>query len=111
MRGAVVQEMTQTGAAHPAAHGEITPEPGVPRDEAVRQALVALRLDWGWAYQVGRDDEHGWWAARHGQVGQLLKADGPDELRAGIAGDYEPWLGETVNRGNPLGPVTGGTRP
>jgi hypothetical protein len=67
-----------------------------PQAVAVRtagdQALEALRLDWGWAYQVGRDDEHRWWAARHGKVGWLLKADSPDKLRAAMAEDYEPWL-------------------
>jgi hypothetical protein len=68
----------------------------VPQAAAVRtaedQALEALRLDWGWAYQIGWNDEHGWWAARHGKVGYLLKADSPDGLRAAIAEDYEPWL-------------------
>jgi hypothetical protein len=68
---------------------------GLPAAAVVRSAdedaLDALRRDWGHAYAVGRDDEHGWWAVRHGQVGRLLKAGGPGGLRAAMAGDCESW--------------------
>jgi hypothetical protein len=57
---------------------------------AVKQALEALRLEWGNFYLVGHDDEHGWFASRHGRVGGLLEGTGPDELRAAIAADYGP---------------------
>lgn len=66
---------------------------------AEEQALDALRLDWGTAYLIGCDDEHGWYASRHGQVGGLIEENGPDELRAAIAADYGPRAGVQWGRG------------
>jgi hypothetical protein len=67
---------------------------------AVERALEALRLDWGNQYLIGYDEDHGWWASRHGRVGGLLEGTGPDELRAAIAADYGPARGS--RRGNAL---------
>jgi len=62
-------------------------------DEAAPQAageqeLAALQFNWGEAYLIGCDDEHGWWASRRDQIGGLLTEAGPDELRAAIIADY-----------------------
>ena len=61
-------------------------QPGTMPDDA----LEALRLDWGGLYMIGHDEEHGWWAARHGRIGHVITGDGPDELQAAIAGDHGP---------------------
>jgi hypothetical protein len=53
------------------------------------QELAALQWNWGNAYLIGCDDEHGWWASRRDQVGGLLTEAGPDELRAAIVADYD----------------------
>jgi hypothetical protein len=51
-------------------------------------ALEALRWDWGEAYLIGHDDEHGWYAGRRDKIGDLLTEAGPDDLRQAIADDY-----------------------
>ena len=56
---------------------------------AGEQDLAALQWNWGEAYVIGCDDEHGWWASRRDQVGGLLTEAGPDELRAAIIADYD----------------------
>jgi hypothetical protein len=61
-----------------------------PQAVAVRtaedQALEALRREWGWAYAIGHDDEHGWWAARHG--GWMDADNTTDNLRTQIFSVY-----------------------
>lgn len=59
-----------------------------PATEADQDALKALEFDWGDAYTIGCDDERGWWAGRRDQVGHLLTAPGPAELRVAIRADY-----------------------
>jgi hypothetical protein len=71
----------------------VTGLPPVPRLPAQarppeRTPLQALRRDWGEAYLIGRDAEHGWWASRRGRVGMLIAAAGPEELRAKIRAHY-----------------------
>jgi hypothetical protein len=56
---------------------------------AGEQELAALQWNWGEAYLIGYDGEHGWWASRRDQIGGLLTEAGPDELRAAIIADYE----------------------
>jgi hypothetical protein len=51
-------------------------------------ALDALRFHWGDAYEIGRDDERGWWARRRDGFGGDLSVAGPDELYEAIAADY-----------------------
>jgi hypothetical protein len=67
-------------------------------DEAAPQAagktadeheLAALQWNWGEAYLIGYDDDHGWWASRRDQIGGLITGDSPDELTAQIRADYE----------------------
>jgi hypothetical protein len=53
------------------------------------QELAALQWNWGEAFLIGFDDDHGWWASRRDQIGGLITGDSPDELRAAIIGDYE----------------------
>jgi hypothetical protein len=67
------------GAAPQAAEGSER------RDE---QELAALQWNWGEAYLIGFDDEHGWWASRRDQIGGLITESGPDELTAAIRADY-----------------------
>lgn len=55
---------------------------------AEEAALDALRLDYGGAYLIGHDDDHGWWASRRDQVGGYLAENTPDELRAAMAADH-----------------------
>jgi len=55
---------------------------------ADKHALEALRWDWGDAYDIGHDDEHGWHARRRDGLGDLLTAPGADELYKVIADDY-----------------------
>lgn len=55
---------------------------------ADREALDALQWHWGDAYEIGRDDDRGWWAQRGDRRGQDLKAATPDELLAEITADY-----------------------
>lgn len=50
--------------------------------------LEALRFHWGDAYEIGRDDELGWWARRRDGRGGDLTATGPDDLYEVIAADY-----------------------
>jgi len=50
--------------------------------------LEALRHDWGDAYEIGRDEEHGWNARRRDGRGDLLTAADPDGLYKVIAADY-----------------------
>lgn len=51
-------------------------------------ALEALRWDWGEAYEIGRDDEHGWHARRRDGLGGYLTGGDHDGLRAAIRSDY-----------------------
>lgn len=55
----------------------------------IEQELAALQFNWGEAYLIGCDAEHGWWASRRDQVGGLITEAGPDELRAAIIADYD----------------------
>lgn len=57
--------------------------------QAGEQELAALQWNWGEAYLIGCDDEHGWWASRRDQIGGLIIEAGPDELRAAIIADYD----------------------
>jgi hypothetical protein len=50
--------------------------------------LEALRWNWGEAYEIGHDDERGWWAARRDRIGSLLTGADPAGLRAAIRADY-----------------------
>jgi len=61
-----------------------------------RNALDAIRFSWGDAYEIGHDDEHGFWAARRDRIGGLILAGGPEELRRAVADDY---AGRPVPRG------------
>ena len=63
---------------------------GTPQSMAARdQALEALRFHWGDAYEIGEDDEHGWWAKRRDGKGGLITAADPDELRRLIYEDHD----------------------
>jgi hypothetical protein len=55
-----------------------------------QQALEVLRDAWGVYYQIGCDEERGWWASRHGCIGHRLTGDSPEELRAAMIEDYGP---------------------
>jgi len=55
---------------------------------ADKYELEALRWDWGDAYEIGRDDDRGWWARRRDGRDEDLTAADPDELYAVIAADY-----------------------
>jgi hypothetical protein len=57
--------------------------------QAGEKELAALQWNWGEAYLIGCDDEHGWWASRRDQIGGLITEAGPDQLRAAIIADYE----------------------
>lgn len=52
-------------------------------------ALAALRFGWGDAYEIGRDEEHGWWALRKDNLGGRITTDSPDELWQAIHQDYD----------------------
>jgi hypothetical protein len=58
---------------------------GAGHDEA---GLDAVRFRWGPAYEVGHDDEHGYWAARRDSIGGLITSTDPAGLSAGIADDF-----------------------
>ena len=62
--------------------------PPVPVMPAALTPLEELRSDWGDAYLIGHDGGRRWWAARRGQTGGLLTAEGPGDLRAQILADY-----------------------
>lgn len=53
-----------------------------------RDALEALRFNWGSAYLIGHGDERGWWAARRDRIGDLLTAPDPEKLLNEIAENY-----------------------
>lgn len=55
---------------------------------ADEQALEVLRLDWGWAYRIGRDAVRDWWAQRRDGLGGDITAGTPDELRTAVSEDY-----------------------
>jgi len=55
---------------------------------ADRAALESVRYDWGDAYNIGYDDEHGWHAKRRDGLGGTLTAADPDGLYEVIAADY-----------------------
>ena len=50
-----------------------------PQAADIEQALGYLRLLWGDEFLIGHD-EQGYWAAPHGQIGHIIRADDPDEL-------------------------------
>jgi hypothetical protein len=52
-------------------------------------ALEALRWNWGESYDIGEDDERGWWAKRRDGLGGLIIAADPSELRALIYADHD----------------------
>jgi hypothetical protein len=56
-----------------------------PWDEA---ALEAIRFGWGDAYEIGHDDERGYWARRLDRIGVLILADSPDKVHEQVAADY-----------------------
>jgi len=51
------------------------------------KALEVLRMLWAPEYDVGYDEEHGWWGTRAGVIGHLVKAPGPEELARKLADD------------------------
>ncbi|MGH3181685.1 MAG: hypothetical protein ACRDOE_07245 [Streptosporangiaceae bacterium] len=55
---------------------------------AGEDALGALRSGWDDAYDIGRDDERGYWARRRDGLGGDLTADDPDVLGSAIRADY-----------------------
>jgi hypothetical protein len=57
-------------------------------DAVARAALESVRYDWGDAYDIGYDDEHGWHAKRRDGRGDILTAPNPDGLYEVIAADY-----------------------
>jgi hypothetical protein len=66
-------------------------------DEAAPQAalagakgaeLGALSFGWGDAYEIGFDDELGYWARRRDNIGGRITAPGPDDLWQAICEDY-----------------------
>jgi hypothetical protein len=59
---------------------------GLRGSEALRQALEALQAEWD-STHIGGYDEHGYWAARRGQIGVLVRADTPGELRELLTAD------------------------
>jgi hypothetical protein len=61
---------------------------GAEGETADEQELAALQWNWGEAYLIGYDDEHGWWASRRDQIGGLMTGDSPDDLAAAIRADY-----------------------
>jgi hypothetical protein len=56
---------------------------------ADKDSLRELEFDWGEAYNICRDDNGCWQAARRDCVGHLLTARDSGELRAAIRADYE----------------------
>ena len=56
-----------------------------PWDES---ALEAIRFGWGDAYEIGHDDERGYWARRRDKLGGDILADDPERLREEVAADY-----------------------
>ena len=52
-------------------------------------ALAALQFGWGDAYEIGRDEEHGYWARRRDGLGGRITADVPDGLWQAIHEDYD----------------------
>jgi hypothetical protein len=66
--------------------GPSGPEPVTAEFEA--QALDALRLGWGVAYEIGVAD--GLWRAwRRDRIGGVIEARGPEELRQELMDDHE----------------------
>jgi hypothetical protein len=55
---------------------------------AGQDALAALRFNWGEAYEISHDDEHGWHARRLDGLGGLISGSDPEGLRAAIWEDY-----------------------
>jgi hypothetical protein len=78
-------------------------EDGLPPWEA--GALEALRWHWGETYEIGQDDERGYWAARRDRIGALLTAADPDDLEKAISADYKlrPVPREPLADGDPRG--------
>jgi hypothetical protein len=60
--------------------GEAAPQAaGGTHTEDVQQALDYLLLLWGDEFLIGHD-EQGYWAAPHGQIGHIMRADDPGKL-------------------------------
>jgi hypothetical protein len=55
---------------------------------AARLELEAVRFDWGEAYEIELDDEHGWRAKRRDGLGGWLDAADSAGLYKVIADDY-----------------------
>lgn len=58
---------------------------GAGHDEA---GLDAVRFRWETAYEIGWDDERGYWAARRDSIGALIDAADPQSLDGRIAEDF-----------------------
>jgi len=68
--------------------------PQIPAMPRARTPLQELRLHWGDAYLIGRDDERGWWAARRDRIGAYVTAADAEDLWRKIRADY---AAETVS--------------
>jgi hypothetical protein len=66
---------------------EAAPQAAEGRTEGA-DALAALQWDWGEAYEIGRDAQHGWHARRRDGLGDDLTGASPEELRGVIRVDY-----------------------
>jgi len=64
--------------------GDARAAEGLSPDE-VKRALEALEPDFGEAFMLGYDEEHGWHAARRDRIGGYLEGDTPGELRTAMA--------------------------
>lgn len=60
----------------------------VEQPPGIEQALDALRFHWGDAYDIGHDDDRGWWARRRDGIGGDLTAAEPGQLHTAIVADY-----------------------
>ena len=58
------------------------------RASAAAHALDALKYSWGEAYEIGWDEKRAYHARRLDNIGGLITAPGPDELRQAIWDDY-----------------------
>jgi hypothetical protein len=62
---------------------------GMSREEILK-ALELLLMFWGDVYDIGHDDERGWWASRRGVIGHILIAADPAELGRMLGDDFGP---------------------
>jgi hypothetical protein len=68
--------------------GQPTADAAVIQVRAEEDALDALRFGWGDAYEIGHDEERGYWARRRDGLGGEMTAAGPDRLWEEIRADY-----------------------